>query len=50
MLDEELRKTAVAFCTTGSVYVIWGSATGTVFVLSSGVEDDLYDEYTVNEA
>jgi hypothetical protein len=45
-----MRKTAVAFCTTGSVYVIWGSATGTVFVLSSGGGDDLYDEYTVYEA
>jgi hypothetical protein len=40
-----MRRTAVAFCTTSSVYVIWGSATGTVFILSSGGEDDLYDEY-----
>jgi|LAFN01.1.fsa_nt_gi hypothetical protein len=48
VLDDEMRRTAVAFCTTGSVYVIWGSATGTVFILGGG-GDDLYDEYTVYE-
>jgi hypothetical protein len=56
-LDDEMRKSAVAFCTTGSVYVIWGlatgrvfMATGTVFILSGGGGDNPYDEYTVYEA